>query len=149
MQIQHDFTDANRRERERLAGLVARLSPADLARRASDGWTVAEALAHLAFWDWRGLALLERWEREPFTLPPENPVDVDALNEAAWRLSLAVPLQETPRLALAAAQAVDSRIEAARPETIAASLAEDGPVNLWRSQHRAEHLDVLERLLAG
>ena len=39
----------NNRERERLRTLVDRLSDAELARPIEAGWTVAAALAHLAF----------------------------------------------------------------------------------------------------
>jgi hypothetical protein len=147
MSNQHDFNEANRRERERLAGLVARLSPADLARPVSPGWTVADALAHMAFWDWRALALVKQWEREPFSLPPEHPIDGEALNEAAWRLAQAVSPQVAAQLALAAAEEVDGRIASLPPEMVAAIVAEEGSVNLWRSEHRAEHLDEFERVL--
>ncbi len=142
-----EFIASNRRERERLRALVGQLSDADLARSLSDDWNIGAALAHLAFWDWRALALFERRERDEYSLPPENQIEVDATNAAAFRLAQAVPLREMARLALEAAEAVDSRIEAARPEVLDALLAEDSPVNPWRSEHRAEHLDEIERLL--
>jgi uncharacterized damage-inducible protein DinB len=142
-----EFIATNRRERERLQALVARLSDADLAHPLNGKWTVAATLAHMAFWDWRALALVERFEQRRFTLPPENPIEVDSTNQAAFRLAEALPLREAARLALAAAEAVDGRIETASPELLDALPEEDCPVNPWRSEHRAEHLDEIERLL--
>lgn len=45
------FQDANDQSRERLARLVATLTPARLAVDLGEGWTVASALAHMGFWD--------------------------------------------------------------------------------------------------
>jgi DinB superfamily len=142
------FIADNRRERERLRALVARLSDADLARPLNEQWNVAATLAHMAFWDWRALTLVDRFAEGSFTLPPENDIDVDATNQAAFRLAEALPLREMARLALAAAEAVDGRLEAASPALLDALPEEDCPVNPWRSEHRAEHLDEIERLLA-
>jgi hypothetical protein len=137
----------NYQTRERLQNLAARLAPADLQRPATEAWAVADVLAHLAFWDWRALALLERWERSPYTLPDENPIEVDAVNEAAYRIARALPAAQAAQLALSAAEAVDSKLEALGEPGIAAILAAGSPVNPARSTHRAEHLDELERLL--
>jgi sulfur carrier protein ThiS len=44
--------------RERLRALVNRMTDKDLERRIDGDWTVAALLAHLAFWDYRVLVLL-------------------------------------------------------------------------------------------
>ena len=68
----------NAEETRRLGDLVARLDAADLARSLGGGWTVAFALAHLAFWDARQDAALRVHARgEPF--PPEDEVTNAAL----------------------------------------------------------------------
>ena len=64
MPIDRAFLERNKNEHARLRQLIARLSDADLVRPVSGGWTVAAALAHMAFWDGRVLVSLERWERE-------------------------------------------------------------------------------------
>ena len=53
------FQDANDQSRERLARLVATLTPAQLAVDLGEGWTVASALAQMGFWD--------RWQAERWT----------------------------------------------------------------------------------
>jgi hypothetical protein len=58
------LTAENTRQRERLRALVDRLSDADLERPLGHGWTVAAALVHLAFWDLRAVALMDRYERD-------------------------------------------------------------------------------------
>jgi L-alanine-DL-glutamate epimerase-like enolase superfamily enzyme len=45
------FERANDQSRERLARLIATLTPARLAVDLGGGWTVAAALAHAGFWD--------------------------------------------------------------------------------------------------
>ena len=62
----------NAEERERLAALVARLGDADLERPLSHGWTVRDALVHLAFWDLRAVTLIERYEAHGVSPSPEH-----------------------------------------------------------------------------
>ena len=47
------YVERNTHERERLRGLVARLTDDDLHRPVTDRWTVADMLGHLGFWDAR------------------------------------------------------------------------------------------------
>ena len=63
MEANRTYTEENAAELERLRALVARLTAADLARPLGGGWTVAMALAHLAFWDHRRRAQLQQWAR--------------------------------------------------------------------------------------
>jgi hypothetical protein len=51
---------------------------------------VAGVLAHLAFWDQRIVVLVERLKRGA-TVPVENPIDVDWINDAAKPTQLALP----------------------------------------------------------
>jgi len=138
----------NNRERERLRTLVDRLSDTELARPIEAGWTVAAALAHLAFWDQRALVLLERWEKEgPASIPRSVDVnDVDWLNDTAKALCLALPPRVAARLAVSTAEAVDRRVEALSDERIAANEAAGNPISLRRAEHRREHVDEIERI---
>ena len=52
------FVADNAQERERLISLVARLTDEELSLPLGNGWTIAVALAHLAFWDQRSLFLM-------------------------------------------------------------------------------------------
>ena len=49
MPADHAYVERNTHERERLRGLVARLTDDDLRRLVTDRWTVADMLGHIAF----------------------------------------------------------------------------------------------------
>lgn len=151
MAVDRSYIVHNKAERERLRALVDRLSDAELSRRLSAGWTIAGVLAHLAFWDQRILVLVERWERGgPGSAPrPINREDVDWINDAAKALCLALPPRAAARLAIATAEAVDQKVEALSADLIAENAAAGNPINLLRAEHRREHLDEIERALAG
>lgn len=138
----------NNRERARLRALVDRLSDSDLARSLDAGWTVGAVLAHLAFWDQRILALIERWEKEGLRSTP-RPIegkDVDWINDSAKALCLALSPRDAARLAVVTADAVDRRVEALSDQHIAANAAAGNPISLVRAEHRREHLDEIERV---
>jgi hypothetical protein len=59
------FAARNRAQTERLRKLVGGLDAARLAVRLPNGWTVAVALAHSAFWDRQRLCLMRRWACGP------------------------------------------------------------------------------------
>ena len=61
MPVSSAMAESNRNQTERLRRLVPRLNAAMLAVRLPRGWTVAVALAHLAFWDRQRLCLMRRW----------------------------------------------------------------------------------------
>ncbi len=151
MAVDRSHIAHNDAQRERLRALVERLSDADLARPLSAGWTIAGALAHLAFWDQRALVLLERWERggPGATPPPINHDDVDSINDAAKALCLALPPRAAARLAVSTAEAVDRKVAALPDDRVAANVAAGSPLNLLRAQHRREHLDEIERARPG
>lgn len=120
------------------------MSDADLSRTLYDGWTVAAVLAHVAFYDLRALALLQKWERGE---GKPSPIDPDAINAAMQPLCLAIPPRQAARLAVAAADSVDQKIETLAPEVLSAIRAAGNPVNLNRAEHRGEHLEQIERAL--
>lgn len=136
----------NGAERERLRSIVVRLSAADLNRSLGDGWTIATALAHLAFWDRRQLAVLRRWQREGVQPIPSDP---DTINEALHELIAALPPRTAAELALAAAEAVDRAVEQVTPEQAAEIEAINYGYILRRFRHRRAHLDQIEQALAA
>ena len=94
MPVDRSYVAENDAERQRLRGLVRRLSDKDLERPMEAGWTAAGILAHLAFWDQRIVVLLDEWERKgpSWTPPLENERDIDWINDAGKALCLALPL---------------------------------------------------------
>jgi hypothetical protein len=147
--VDRSYIHDNDRERQRLEALVARLSDQDLARPLPAGWTVAAALAHLAFWDQRIVVLAEAWRRAGAAAPPpaHDPANTDWINDAAKPLLLGLPHRTATELAVAAARAAD-RAAAELPDAfLAANAAAGNPLNLLRATHRSQHLDEIERAL--
>jgi DinB superfamily len=139
--------EANANGRERMRALVSRLSDEELAQPAGDGWTIAAILAHLAFWDYRALVLIERWKK---TGVGPSPIDIDGINDAMKALCLAIPGREAASLAVKAAEAVDAEIENL-PEELRAGidvLVQEGKFRINRSIHRNAHVDQIEGRLA-
>jgi hypothetical protein len=143
--VDQPFSIENTSARLRLVSLVAGLSDEGLARQLPNGWTVAQALVHLAFWDLRQLALLKRWQRSGVN---SSPVDVDVTNEAVLGVSNAIPLKEAARLAVASATAVDAEADRVSEELYAVIVASGHERVLRRSLHRNEHLRQIEEMLA-
>jgi hypothetical protein len=146
MSVDRAFVERNRVERERLSSTVARLTDAELGRSLGEGWTVAIALAHIAFWDRRALILLNKWEKTG-ARPAPSPVDVDTLNDTALYQARLLPPRVAAEEAVAAAEAVDRKIEALTLEQLAIVIDAETP-GLDRAPHRRSHLDEIERTLA-
>lgn len=138
------YSTQNTAERQRLIRLTTHLSEQALNRPVGNGWTVATRLTHLAFWDQYTLALLKQWERTGYK---PSSAEVDAINDAARVLSLAIPPKAAVQLAQAAAEAVDRHLEAINPELEAAIQASGRVWILRRAMHRREHLDQIEKAL--
>jgi hypothetical protein len=134
----------NREQLERLRRLVARLGDDDLTRELPDGWTVADALAHLAFYDRRAQILLERFAREGVFA---SPYDYETINTALVHLTRRIPPREIAAEVVAAAEAADDAA-AAVPEALVAEIRRLNQVKLERAEHRRNHLDDIEALLA-
>jgi hypothetical protein len=141
------YVEQNARERERLRALVGRLGDEELGRPVNEYWTVAGVLGHIAFWDARVLALLDKLERGvPFTSADYEPEDVDWINDATRPIIHALEPRAAAGLALDLAEQTDGRVAATPPERM---YPEDpnSPVNAVRATHRAEHLDDIEAAL--
>jgi DinB superfamily len=150
MATDRSYVAENDAQRARLETLVNRLSDQDLGRPMDAGWTVAGVLAHLAFWDYRIVTLLDGWGADGRgTPPPSFPENsVDWVNDATKPLCLALPPREAARIAIAAAKAADQRVAALSEALIAANAAAGGPINVRRAEHRQEHLDEIEAALS-
>ncbi len=139
-----DYLDENEASRRRLQEFCRRLSDADLTRPIAAGWTVSSLLAHLAFWDQRAAALLERWRSSGVEA---SPVDSDAINDAAKALCLAIEPRAAMSLCLSSAEQIDAAIRDIRPELLKEIQAKAGNFRFDRGMHRTEHLDEMERVL--
>lgn len=144
-----DFVEENNTSRLELEQLIGRLDEGSFSLQVGSGWTVSTALCHLAFWDQRVLFVLKRWQTAGFELSRLNPLSVDSINQAATVIAQAVPGPAAARLALASAAAVDSQVATTNDELAGRILSEGFERFLRRSVHRREHLQKIEKALAG
>lgn len=145
MPVPADFAESNRVQTERLRTLLARLDARMLAVRLPNGWTVAVALAHVAFWDRQRLCLMRRWAAGDWC---DGGYDGDLFNEALLPFLEAIPPDRAAALALRAAEEVDALLLAVPDDLVRAALARPDRPNLDRGSHREGHLDQIERALA-
>lgn len=141
------YIEANDRERARMRAIVERSDEATLLLPVNPHWTVAGVLGHIAFWDARVLALAGKLERgEPFVGSDEDPEDVDWINDASRPLIHAIPPVEAARVALEIAATTDAKVANLPPHQLH-PMNPDSPMYAFRSEHRGEHLDDVERAL--
>jgi len=144
--MDRQFDVENKKERDRLQALVNRVTDEELnLPYYKEGWTIAAGLAHLAFWDQYGLAVLRRWQQDGVVAHSHS--DSIAVNDAFFNIALAMPTRVAAGLAVSAAEAIDREIKALSPDFVKAVEALNEPYRLYRSIHRKLHLDEIEALL--
>jgi uncharacterized damage-inducible protein DinB len=147
MAADRSYIAENDRERRRLEALVDKLDDAALSRPMPAGWTVAGVLAHLAFWDQRIITFIELLKRGA-KVPTEDPIDVEWINEAAKPTQLALSPRRAATLAVVTARVIDQAVASLSDELLAKNVAAGSPIKLLRAEHRREHLDEIEQVLA-
>lgn len=143
--MERQFITENAKERERLRNLVDNITDEELTTILyEEGWTVAVALAHLAFWDARRLALVRKWEQKGVT---SSPFDEDVINDALLPFLLEIPPRKAAGLAVLTAELLDQELEKVSDELIVAIEALGDRHALDRSIHRKMHLYEIETFL--
>ena len=143
MTLDRSFIALNRASTERIRALAARLSDEEMQHPVGEHWTVAIALAHLAFWDRRVMNILDCTERDGKLVTPEIDIVVNDLSLPLWA---AIPPREAARIAIEASEALDKRLEGLP----LANLEQIYTYNkrwVLRALHRGEHLDEVEAAL--
>jgi len=138
--MNRDFVGENEASLRELRARVESLKHEDFGRRLANGWTVAEALCHLAFWDRVMLGRIERWERggvEPVILDTRS---ADPINDGVEMLSGAVSGPEAARMAIESAEATDAKVASLSAERVEWMIAGGFERMLHRHLHRREHL---------
>jgi uncharacterized damage-inducible protein DinB len=144
------FQKDNDDSRERLARLVATLTPAQLRVDIGEGWTVGSALAHTGFWDrWQA----ERWEEMlsgKLSADDASLIAAEHLaNDALHPYWAAIDSKGLPQLALDAAARLDALIASAPDELVDALEGTPSAFLVHRYNHRTDHLDHIERSLSA
>ena len=143
MTLNGSFVARNRASTDRIRALAARLTDPEMQHPVGEHWTVAIALAHLAFWDRRVLYVLDMTEREEALFVPQIDIFVNDLSLPLWA---AIPPRAAAQIAIETAAALDARLESYAP----ALLEEINAYNQrWvvRALHRNEHLDEVDAAL--
>ncbi len=142
--MERAFVAENGRERKKLKLLVSRLTDAQLSLSIDHTWTIAVALAHLAFWDQRCLSLMRKWKSSGVS---PSPIDIDVTNDCLLPLWQALPPRVAANLAVSSAEAVDRALEEAPSDLISEIEGLGERFRLYRSEHRKLHLDEIEEAL--
>ncbi len=143
MTLDRSFIELNRASTKRIRDLAARLSDEEMQHPVGEHWTVAIALAHLAFWDRRVLYVLDMTERDGKLFIPEIDIFVNDLSLPLWA---AIPPREAARIAIETSEALDKRLEDYPPALLEEIYAYN---KRWvvRALHRGEHLDEVDAAL--
>ncbi|HTY81503.1 MAG TPA: maleylpyruvate isomerase N-terminal domain-containing protein [Dehalococcoidales bacterium] len=106
----------NARERERLHTLVEKITDKQLNLVIyKEGWTIAVALAHLAFWDERRRVMVKIWKQKGVA---QSPFLEDIFNDSMLPLLLIIPPRKAAELAVKTADAIDRELEKLPPQMI-------------------------------
>jgi hypothetical protein len=145
MTLDRSFVERNRASTQRIRDLAARLSDQEMQHPVGEHWTVAIALAHLAFWDRRVMYVLDISERDGKLFIPEIDIFVNDLSLPLWA---AIPPREAARIAIENSEQLDRRLEAFDTGLLAEIAAYN---KRWvdRSLHRGEHLNEVDAALKG
>jgi hypothetical protein len=144
MPVSSEFAESNRSQTARLEALVARIDASALSLRLPNGWTVAVALAHLAFWDRQRLCLMRAWAAG---VECTGDYAGNVFNDAMQPLLELIPPERAAEAAVAAAAEVDALLLELPDAVISAALARPDKPNLDRGSHRGHHLDQIEAAL--
>ena len=139
----NNISTANAQSTERLATLVAGLSADDMKRSLGGNWTVAFALAHLAFWDARQVAALHRVIQGALF-----PAEDRATNATLEAIAMAFDPTTIAETAVSAAQQLDEIVESLTPEQVTTLQTAGQTYAIERAPHRDEHLQQIEQALA-
>jgi len=144
MPVSSEVAESNRLQRERLEKLVESLDDARLRTRLPNGWTVAGALGHLAFWDRQRLCLIRRWAAGDFR---SGAYDSTVFNDAVQPLLELVPPRQIAAAAVQAAAEIDALLLELSDDVIEAALARPDAPHVDRGEHRRHHLNRIEEAL--
>jgi hypothetical protein len=144
MTLDRAFVEQNRASTDRIRALVERLTDEEMQQWVSEHWTVAVALAHLAFWDGRVMYVLDSTERDGKLFVPEE-IDI-VVNDLSLPLWAAIPPRAAATIAIETAEALDARLDGFRPELLEQVYAYN---RRWvtRALHRNDHLDEVDATL--
>jgi hypothetical protein len=143
MTLDQSYIEQNRASTERIRALAGRLSDDEMQTKVGEHWTVAIALAHLAWWDRRIMYVLDMTERDGKLFVPEIDIVVNDLSLPLWA---AIPPREAARICIETSEMLDKQLEEYSPELLEEIFNYN---KRWviRALHRNEHLDDVDTAL--
>jgi hypothetical protein len=145
MAMDYSFVELNRASTDRMRMLAERLSDEEMQHPVGEHWTVAIALAHLAWWDRRVMYVLDMTERDGKLFIPDIDIFVNDLSLPLWA---AIPPRAAANIAIETAQTLDQRLEDYSP-VLLEEIYNYNKRWVVRSMHRGEHLDEVDAALRG
>lgn len=143
MPLDPTYKDLNRASTERIKKLAASLTDEEMQTRVGEHWTVAIALAHLAWWDRRVMYVLDRTAQDGKLFIPEIDIFVNDLSLPLWA---AIPPREAARIAIETSADLDARLEIYSPNLLE-EIYNYNKRWVVRALHRNEHLDEVDAAL--
>ena len=143
MPLDPSYNDLNRASTERIKKLAASLTDEEMQTRVGEHWTVAIALAHLAWWDRRVMYVLDRSAQNGKLFIPEIDIFVNDLSLPLWA---AIPPREAARIAIETSADLDARLEIYSPNLLE-EIYNYNKRWVVRALHRNEHLDEVDAAL--
>ena len=143
MTLDPSYIEQNRASTERIRALVGRLSDDEMQTKVGEHWTVAIALAHLAWWDRRVMYALDMTEHDGKLFILEINIVVNDLSLPLWA---AIPPRDAARICIETSEALDKQLEEYSPELLEEIFNYN---KRWviRALHRNEHLDEVDAAL--
>ena len=143
MPLDPSYNDLNRASTERIKKLAASLTDEEMQTRVGEHWTVAIALAHLAWWDRRVMYVLDRSAQDGKLFIPEIDIFVNDLSLPLWA---AIPPREAARIAIETSADLDAWLETYSPNLLE-EIYNYNKRWVVRALHRNEHLDEVDAAL--
>ena len=143
MSLDPNYTQLNRASTERIKQLAASLNDEEMQTRVGEHWTVAIALAHLAWWDRRVMYVLDMTVKNGKLFVPEIDIIVNDLSLPLWA---AIPPREAARIAIESSDDLDAQLEAF-PQDLLEEIYNYNKRWVVRALHRNEHLNEVDAAL--
>ena len=143
MSLDPNYIQLNRASTERIKQLAASLNDEEMQTRVGEHWTVAIALAHLAWWDRRVMYVLDMTVKNGKLFVPEIDIIVNDLSLPLWA---AIPPREAARIAIESSADLDAQLEAF-PQDLLEEIYNYNKRWVVRALHRNEHLNEVDAAL--
>ena len=143
MTLDQSYVEQNRTSTERIRALAGRLSDDEMQTKVGEHWTVAIALAHLAWWDRRVMYALDMTERDGKLFVPEIDIFVNDLSLPLWAV---IPPRDAARICIETSELLDKQLEEYSQELLE-EIYNYNKRWVVRALHRNEHLDEADAAL--